>query len=57
MFLVSAPTSACRALSEDICSFGVHLICVDPSLGVPGAHSRLLSVSRIFLGSVWPHPV
>jgi hypothetical protein len=57
MFPVSAPALACRALSEDICSFGVLLICIDHSLGVPGGHSRLLSASRIFLGSVWPHPV
>jgi hypothetical protein len=45
MFLVSAPTSACRALSEDICSFGVLLICVDPSLGVPGGRSIAFSFS------------
>jgi hypothetical protein len=57
MFLVSTPASACRALSEDICSYGVLLICVDPSFGVPEGHSRLLSVSRIFLGSIWPHPI
>jgi hypothetical protein len=39
MFLVSSPASACQAISEDICSFGVLLICVDPSLGVLGGHS------------------
>jgi hypothetical protein len=41
MFLVSALASACQALSEDICFFGVLLICIDPLLGVPGGHSRL----------------
>jgi hypothetical protein len=50
MFLVPTPASACQAISEDICSFVVLLICVDLSLGVPGGQFRLLSVSRIFLG-------
>jgi hypothetical protein len=57
MFPVSAPASACRASCEDRCSFRVLLQCVDPSLGAPGGHSRLLSTSQIFLESVWPHPV
>jgi hypothetical protein len=45
MFLVSAPALACRALSEDICSFAILLICIDLSLGVPEGLFRLLSVS------------
>jgi hypothetical protein len=57
MFLVSAPTSACRALCEDRCSFRFLPRCVDPSLGAPGGHSRLPSLSQIFLESVWPHPI
>jgi hypothetical protein len=56
MFLVSAPASAYRALSEDICSSYALLICVDPRLGVPGGHSRLLSAFQIFVVRVWPHP-
>jgi hypothetical protein len=57
MFPMSALASACRAPCEDRCSFGVLPGCVDLSLGAPGGHSRLLSASRIFLESVWPHPV
>jgi hypothetical protein len=57
MFPVSAPASAYQAPCEDRCSFGVLPRCIDPSLGAPGGHSRLLSASQIFLESVWPHPV